>query len=150
MRLSVRCVFCLFTAVLGAALAQDMKPPEENPVALYKGLGAWHHPIATGNAEAQKYFDQGLALLYGFNRYEALRSFRKAAELDPASAMPWWGMAMATGPYVNMGTEGDGDLDSKAACRAVETGLKIPDAAPRERAYLEAAATRCPEFKPDV
>ena len=38
--------------------------------------------------EAQKFFDQGLALLYGFNRYEALRSFRKAAELDASAAMP--------------------------------------------------------------
>ena len=150
MRVSVRCVFCLFTAALGPAQSQEMKPPAETPVALYKGLGAWHHPIAARNAETQKYFDQGLALLYGFNRYEALRSFRRAAELDPTAAMAWWGMAMATGPYINMGTEGDGDLDSKAACRAVEAGLKIPGAAPRERAYLEAAATRCPEYKPDV
>src|ERR1035441_4295300 len=118
MRVSVGYVLCLLTAALGAAQAQDMKPPEENPVALYKGLGAWHHPIAARNPEVQKYFDQGLA--------------------------------MATGPYINMGTEGDGDLDSKAACRAVEAGLKIPDTAPRERAYLEAAATRCPEYKPDV
>ena len=114
---------------------------------LYKGLGNWQHPIATRSAEAQKFFDQGLALLYGFNRYEALRSFRKASELDASAAMPWWGMAMATGPYINMGAEGDGDLDSKAACQAVETGLKIAGAPPRERAYLEAAATRCPEYK---
>ena len=127
-----------------------MKPPVEKPVVLYKGLGNWHHPIATKNAEAQKFFDQGLALLYGFNRYEALRSFRKAAELDASAAMPWWGMAMATGPYVNMGTEGDGDLDSKAACKAVEAGLKIAGAPARERAYLEAAATRCPEYKPEA
>ena len=50
MRLSIRGIFCLFTAALGAAQAQDMKPPGENPVALYKGLGAWHHPIAARNA----------------------------------------------------------------------------------------------------
>jgi hypothetical protein len=127
-----------------------MKPPVEKPVVLYKGLGNWHHPIATKNAEAQKFFDQGLALLYGFNRYEALRSFRKAAELDASAAMPWWGMAMATGPYINMGTEGDGDLDSKAACQAVETGLKVAGAPTRERAYLETAAARCPEYKPEA
>ena len=135
---------------MGWAQHHDMKPPAEKPVALYKGMGNWHHPIAVKNAEAQKFFDQGLALLYGFNRYEALRSFRKAAELDASAAMPWWGMAMATGPYINMGTEGDGDLDSKAACQAVEAGLKIAGAPPRERAYLEAAATRCPEYKPEA
>src|SRR3954447_8115082 len=86
---------------------------QEKPVALYSGTGIWKHPITTRSVEAQRYFDQGLALMYGFNRYEALRSFRKAAELDPSAAMPWWGMAMSTGPYVNMGSEGDGDLDSK-------------------------------------
>src|SRR5215471_16197025 len=102
----------LFLACAGVGLAQhEMGKPQEKPVALYPGLGSWRHPIATRNAEAQRYFDQGLALLYGFNRHEALRSFRKASELDPAAAMPYWGMAMSTGPYVNMGTEGDGDLD---------------------------------------
>jgi tetratricopeptide (TPR) repeat protein len=150
MQVRLRGYLCLFFASMGWAQHHDMKPPVEKPVALYKGMGNWHHAIAVKNAEAQKFFDQGLALLYGFNRYEALRSFRKAAELDATAAMPWWGMAMATGPYVNMGTEGDGDLDSKAACEAVATGLKIAGAPPRERAYLEAAATRCPEYKPEA
>ncbi len=150
MQVRLRGYLCLFFASMGWAQDHEMKPPAEKPVALYKGMGNWGHPIAVKNAEAQKFFDQGLALLYGFNRYEALRSFRKAAELDASAAMPWWGMAMATGPYVNMGTEGDGDLDSKAACKAVETGLKIAGAPARERAYLEAAATRCPEYKPDA
>jgi hypothetical protein len=63
----------------------------ETPVVLYPGLGAWHHAIATRNAEAQKFFDQGLSLLYGFNRYEALRSFRKVVELDSRAAMAYWG-----------------------------------------------------------
>jgi tetratricopeptide (TPR) repeat protein len=124
--------------------------PVEKPVALYKGLGNWRHPIATRSEEAQKYFDQGLALLYGFNRYEALRSFRKASELDPSAAMAFWGMAMSTGPYINMGVEGDGDLDTKAAYAAVTAGLKITGTPVRDRAYLEAAATRCPEYKPDA
>src|SRR4051812_26944549 len=90
-------LFIWLGASVGLAQHHEMKPPVEKPVALYKGMGNWRHPIATKNPEAQKYFDQGLALLYGFNRYEALRSFRKAAELDPAAAMPWWGMAMAQG-----------------------------------------------------
>jgi len=50
-----------------------------------------HHPIATKSPEAQKFFDQGLALAWAFNRAEAERSFRRAAELDPSVAMPWWG-----------------------------------------------------------
>src|SRR5258708_5054321 len=88
-RFSMRFLIFLLPLV---PFAQHHPAPAEKPVALYKGLGAWRHPITTSNADAQKYFDQGLALLYGFNRYEALRSFRKAAELDGAATMAYWGM----------------------------------------------------------
>src|SRR5579871_1390452 len=121
----------------------------ENPVELYKGLGIWHHPIHTGSPDAQKFFDQGLALMYGFNRYEALRSFRRASELDPAAAMPFWGMAMAQGPYINM--DGDAEYNMKESCAAAEAGLKLAGAPERELAYLRAAATRCPDYqKPEA
>lgn len=127
----------MHTLLLLLALAQ------EKPVALYSGTGVWKHPIATKSAEAQKFFDQGLSLMYGFNRYESLRSFRKAAELDPAAAMPQWGIAMATGPYINM--DGEPTYDIKASCAAAAAGLKLATQ-PRERAYLEAVQTRCPDF----
>src|SRR6266568_1964051 len=140
-------ILCLMAA--GTAIGQHHDPGKP-PVTLYKGLGNWKHPIATRSEEAQKYFDQGLALLYGFNRYEALRSFRKARELDANAAMTYWGEAMSTGPYINMGVEGDGDLDSKAACAAAAEGLKIKGTPARERGYLEAAATRCPEYRPEA
>ncbi|HVO97486.1 MAG TPA: hypothetical protein VMT15_05435 [Bryobacteraceae bacterium] len=137
----------LFASVLALGQHHDMKPPVEKPVVLYKGLGIWKHPIATKNPEAQKFFDQGLALLYGFNRYEALRSFKKASDLDPSAAMPYWGMAAAQGPYVNM--DGDPTFDLKGACAALEAGRKIASAAPeRERGYLEAVGTWCPEYRP--
>lgn len=42
----------------------------EKPVTLYQGLGIWHHAIATKNSQAQRYFDQGLTLVWSFNRYE--------------------------------------------------------------------------------
>ena len=133
----------------GLALAQHHgAPPPEKPVALYPGLGTWRHPIATKVAEAQNYFDQGLVLLYGFNRYEALRSFRKASELDPGAAMTFWGMAMSLAPYINM--DGDPTFDLKASCAALDSGMKLKDAPARERAWLEAAATRCPEEKPQA
>jgi len=120
----------------------------EKPVALYKGMGAWKHTIATKNPEAQKFFDQGLALLYGFNRYEALRSFRKAAELDAESAMAYWGMAAAQGPYINM--DGDPSFDLKGACGAVESGRKLTQAPERERAYVQAVSAFCPEYRPEA
>ena len=140
----LKTAFCLLSVSL--AMAQHHGPSSEQPVALYKGLGTWRHPIHTNSAEAQKFFDQGLALLYGFNRYESLRSFRKAAELDRNAAMAYWGMAMAQGPYINM--DGDAELNMKASCSAVEAGLKLTGAPERERAYLQAAAKRCPEYQP--
>src|SRR4029077_7110553 len=112
-------ILCFLPVTL--AFGQHHAAPPEKPVTLLKGLGTWQHPIATKSPEAQKFFDQGLALLYGFNRYEALRSFRKASEVDPQSAMAYWGMAVAQGPYINM--DGDPSFDLKGACEAVETGL---------------------------
>jgi tetratricopeptide (TPR) repeat protein len=130
----------LTVAAVSAALAQN----GEKPVALYPGMGTWGHTIATRNPQAQKFFDQGLSLLYGFNRPEAVRSFEKAAELDPAAPMPQWGLAMAWGPYVNM--DGDPSYDLKKSCAAADKGLAIPGIVPAERDWLEAAGTRCPDF----
>jgi tetratricopeptide (TPR) repeat protein len=116
----------------------------EKPIALYPGLGTWTHPIATRSPEAQKYFDQGLTLMYGFDRYEARRSFRKALELDATAAMAQWGMAMALGPYLNM--DFNPDVHVKESCDAVDAGLAIREATVTERAWLEAAAARCPDY----
>ena len=110
-------------------------------------MGTHTHAISTTSPEAQKFFNQGLNLLYGFNRYEALRSFRRAAELDPQAVMPRWGMAMVQGPHINMDL--DVDVQTKESCEAVREGLQLRERAPeRERAYLDAVATRCPEYKP--
>jgi tetratricopeptide (TPR) repeat protein len=107
---------------------------------LMSGLGNHHHPIATSNSQAQKFFDQGLTLVYGFNHAEAIRSFQRAAELDPKAAMPLWGIALALGPNYNL------DVDpaaEKAAFDALQNALKLaPAAPPNERAYIEALTTR--------
>ncbi len=71
---------------------------------LLQGMGNWHHPITTKSAEAQKFFDQGLTLVYAFNFDEAKRSFQRASQLDPTAAMPYWGLALALGPSYNGGT----------------------------------------------
>jgi hypothetical protein len=56
----------------------------------------------TSSAEAQRLFDQGFALVFGFNHEEAVRSFQRAAELDPKAPMPHWGIAWALGPNYNL------------------------------------------------
>src|SRR5260370_18105529 len=72
------------------------------PAVLLPGLGAVHHPVSTNNPDAQRFFDQGLALVYAFNHDEAVRSFKRAAVLDPKLAMAWWGVGLALGPNINL------------------------------------------------
>ena len=71
------------------------------PPPLYDGLGTSGREVTTDSELAQAYFDQGLALCWGFNHDEALRSFNEMARLDPDCAMAHWGMAYALGPNIN-------------------------------------------------
>ena len=64
---------------------------------LLGNLGEVHRAVSTRSPEAQAFFDQGLALTYGFNHDEAARSFALAAALDPACAMCFWGAAYTLG-----------------------------------------------------
>src|SRR6201987_879320 len=68
---------------------------------LYDGLGSYSRKITTDSPEAQRYFDQGLGFLHGFNHRAAIRAFQQAAELDPECAMAHWGAALACGPHIN-------------------------------------------------
>ena len=62
---------------------------------LMKGMGRVRFSITTSVQEAQLFFTQGVAQLHGFWFFEAERSFRQAAMLDPDCAMAYWGMAVA-------------------------------------------------------
>src|SRR5579863_10338794 len=76
-----------------AALGQNhASHTQTHPVTLVTGLGNLHHPVSTRNADAQKFFDQGLRFIYAFNHDEAARSFQHAADLDPKLAMAYWGV----------------------------------------------------------
>ena len=68
---------------------------------LLNGLGDLHYPVTTTSLEAQKFFEQGLRLVYAFNHWEAIQSFREATRLDPECAMAYWGLALAYGPNLN-------------------------------------------------
>ncbi len=74
---------------------------------LFSGLEGMHYTITTSNTEAQRYFDQGLMLSFGFNHAEAGRSFYESARLDSNCAMCWWGFAYVLGPNYNAGMEKD-------------------------------------------
>lgn len=123
-----------------SCFAQD--PAVEPSARLLPGTGTQHHPISTKNREAQKFFDQGLILVFGFNRPEAARSFRRAAELDPDAPMAYWGIALALGRHLNM--EIDLDVDAAGAYQAIQKAVALSaKASAYERDYVEALARRC-------
>jgi tetratricopeptide (TPR) repeat protein len=112
------------------------------------GVGNHHHAIATTSPEAQRYFDQGFDLVFGFNHEEAVRSFKRSAELDPKAAMPHWAIAWALGPNYNLDVDDD---RAKQANTAIAQALALSKGGPEaERAYIEAMAIRFPtDAKPD-
>ena len=113
---------------------------EMKPATLMPGMGDVRHPVSTTNAEAQRFFDQGLAFLYGFNHDEAIRSFGRAAELDPQLAMAQWGVALALGSNYNIQAD---PAQLKAAYEALQKARALaPKASEHERAYIEALTKR--------
>ena len=133
---------CLLVLATALAYAQHNHNATENarPAELLDGLGSHVHPIATKSEMAQKFFNQGLALIYGFNHDEAARLFARAAELDPTSPMPHWGIALALGPNYNMPPMPERE---EKAWRAIEKAIELSKNAPEnERAYVSALTKR--------
>ena len=124
--------------VLGQHSHAPTKAPV--PVALEAGLGDIDHPVSTNNAEAQKFFNQGLAYVYGFNHYEAVRSFKQAAQLDPQLAMAYWGVALAMGSNYNVPADGPALLEAYSNLQKAIT--LAPKASEQDRAYINALAKR--------
>lgn len=114
---------------------------------LFKGLDVYHYPVSTKSELAQKYFDQGFILNYGFNHAEASRSFREAIRQDPECAMCYWGLAYVLGPNYNAGMEGD--LLASAHEALAQAQLYSYKAAPKEKALIAALAKRYPKSKAD-
>jgi tetratricopeptide (TPR) repeat protein len=105
-------------------------------------LGDHHFPISTEVEEAQQAFDRGLLLAYAFNHGAAEAAFRRAAELDPAAPMPWWGIALVNGPHINFPLVPE--ENGKRAWEALERArAQAPGrASPLESALIDALARR--------
>ena len=103
-------------------------------------VGAWRHTVTTASPEAQRYFDQGLALAYGFNHAQAIAAFTEATKLDSACAMAYWGIAFAYGPNINF------PMDTTAqqpAWDALQRAVALaPRASEAEQAYIRALSRR--------
>jgi len=126
----------LFTLIVATAVLAD----EPKPVTLEPGLGNFHWTVSTKNAEAQRFFDQGMKYLYGFNHESAVASFHRATQLDPDLAMGYWGAALALGPNINLDVDPDRE---KQAYESVHAAMAHQaHASAKERGLIAALAKR--------
>jgi tetratricopeptide (TPR) repeat protein len=147
-------VICAVAAALAITACKPSSPPTEGaatstPAAAKRGapmfdnLGSFSRKITTQSADAQRYFNQGLILTYGFNHAEAARSFREAARLDPKCAMCVWGASLVLGPNINLPmAETDVPEAYSAAHKAQEL---LDDETPVEKALVNALGKRYAE-----
>lgn len=133
-----RTVVAAIVAMSACTLPVVADTAHEAPLA---GLDTYSLAITTTSPEAQEWFDRGLLLLYGFNHPEAIRCFERASGLDPEAAMPWWGIAYASGMHINIPqvSEAQWRAGYAAATKAVEL---LDDESALESALVHAVLTR--------
>ena len=131
---------------LAGCVARDGAHGAHGPVAadarpvLYDTLGTYSYRITSSSAAAQRWFDQGLRLVYAFNHHEAQKAFREAARLDPGCAMCFWGVAVTEG--ANYNHPADAEREKRALAATQEAQRRAAGARPQERALIEATARR--------
>lgn len=74
---------------------------ESDEITILPGSGSYKWKISTSSDSAQRYFNQGINMYYGFHIIEAIASFQKAARFDQSNPMVWWAQALAYGPNIN-------------------------------------------------
>jgi tetratricopeptide (TPR) repeat protein len=128
-------------AVGHPAAGQTVASPQQAVVAPeLSGLGSLEYPVTTSVVASQRFFNQGLRLLYAFNHAEALRSFREANRLDPNLAMAYWGEAMALGPNINAPMSAENGRRAYEALRHAERSAAA--ASGREQGLIVALSHR--------
>jgi tetratricopeptide (TPR) repeat protein len=99
----------------------------DRPVTLRVGIGTVHEKVSTTSAEAQQFYDQGLAYLHSFVWIEAIRSFHQALRNDDKLGMAYLGLADA---YIGL-------QDPGTARAAVNTAKTLEKSmSERERTWL--------------
>lgn len=130
-------VLCFSLSVLDSAEAAKSVAGR---VPLFENLGTLHHPITTHSKDAQRYFDQGLRLLYAFDHEEAIRAFEEASRHDATAALAYWGIALALGPNINAAMK---KADERRAWDALQKARSYSaHMTPAEQAYINAIGRR--------
>jgi hypothetical protein len=130
MILTLACSYLFATPVNG----QHQHDASKSSAAPLAALGITSMSFRQPIPEAQRYFDQGLSLIYAFNHEESAKAFRRSAELDPGLAMAYWGVALAVGPNYN-----EPQIDPermKAAVEALKKAKSASGSRERDRARV--------------
>lgn len=130
-----------------AALIAQHSPPAQATnsefAVLIDGLGNYSRPISTKSELAQKFFDQGLRLVYGYYSPEATASFKEAVRHDPDNPMPYWGLALALGPIPNSRFQRFQDDPKEQGRKAIaEARARATKGTPVEQALIETLSVR--------
>ena len=141
-RAQLSCAIAVILASVAAA-ATATSPPVPPAAPFFAGMRPYHPPAGTPSVLAQRYFEQGMALAWGFNPAEAARSFAAAAAADPHCAACYWALAWVKGPTINA------DMDPAAATE-VAAALKraqaeAANAPSRYRGLIAALVARHPD-----
>lgn len=107
---------------------------------LFNNIGTLNHPVSTSVPLAQRFFNQGLTLFYGFEWGESIRSFREATRLDPHCGMCFWGLALALGAKANAPMNGHEYIDAQAAIKKAMSLSQYTTSS--EQAYIQALQLR--------
>ncbi len=146
MKTATRVHWTALALAIGLAGAGYGKEAPAEP--FFDGLGQYQRKITTASPKAQRYFNQGLGFYHGFNHAAAIRAFEAALLLDPKCAMAHWGIALASGPHINLPV-----VSPAAATRATqEVKLAQENAAgasPVERDLIEALRQRYADPQPE-
>ncbi len=137
-------VVSLTAAFAHGAPAQEVEYPagfDEEATYYSEALGSLTRAITTASPEAQKFFNQGIQMMYAFTPLRAARSFRQAQREDPDCAMCFWGEAWAWGPYLN------GPMGRDDAPRANENIQKAMELAGQHASEVEKALIEAMEIR---
>lgn len=123
---------CIATAFSCLAFPDDDHHHEELTL---DQLGTVHFPVSC-TPEAQKSFENGVALLHSFWYEEAEKTFLSVEKQDPKCAMAYWGEAMSL--WHQLWNQPDAGV-IKRASGALKKADKAKGATERERDYIQAA-----------
>lgn len=144
---SIRVLSILLAGLIAGCQSISLSPSPSAPI--LDGLGTHHMGISSPSAEAQRYFNQGLILAYGFNHAEAGRSFRAASELDSRCAICYWGQALVLGPNINAPMDPAANGPAWAALRKAQELSRSGSTLAKERGLIEALSHRYAETAPE-